>query len=514
MSTLLGKKITTDSIVFHVDFSNRKCFAPNILNYSSWTVGTGNVNNDTTKYGVTNFNVNGTTGEDSRVLGVDPFNYTSAVVWKSSTVDTTLPSGDGGWNSGNFEIDNSKMYRFTVWTKRDAMTVGPTSSGAFYLGHYARSAEGGLTFSKALVNGVLTNNPYHHITPNPNISVLSSVQSPYLGGINTWTLVVGHVWPVRTEVQTSVPGSAVYGLAANGSHPDSGVWTPAANKIGNPNQGQDYIWYETAVFSNHRAYLYYSADVTATQSFIYPRVDIVDGLEPSIQELLSGPEPIRDLSPKMNIMYPLSTTDFDKNGRGLNFSGLDANVIRGTMSTTFNTQTLSVWFNPNLTVGSQSAGQNILQFGPTSSENSFIVCLGSYTGAIEGEVVSVITNFTAVGGTQNLTAYASNTFTFQAGVWYNLVLSWSETKYLMYINGKEVTTVTAGGGFGNRHAALSTNVTMVHIGSASFTSGGVFYPYNSNFNGKIGSLLVYERNLTASEVRLNFESMMQKYGLI
>ena len=514
MANLIGRKITTDSIVFHVDFSNRKCFAPNILNYSSWTVGTGTVNADTTKYGVTNFIADGTTGEDSRVLGVDPFGYTSAVLCKSSTVDTTLPSGDGGWNSGNFAIDNSKMYRFAVWTKRDAMTVGPTSSGAFYLGHYARSVGGGLTFSKALVNGALTNNPYHHITPNPNISVLSSVQSPYLGGINIWTLVVGHVWPVGTEVQTSVPGSAVYGLAANGSHPDSGVWTPTANKIGNPYQGQDYIWYEPAVFANHRAYLYYSADVTATQSFIYPRVDIVDGLEPSIQELLAGPEPIRDLSPKMNVLYPLSTTNFDTNGRGLNFGGVEANIVRGTISATFSAQTVSVWFSMTSTLNSATPGQSMLQFGPTSSSNYFAIGIGNSTGTVTDEVVNVVTDFTAVGGTLNLTAFTSNTFAFQAGIWYNLALSWSGTKYLIYINGVEVATVAGGGSYGSRHAALQTSVNMVHIGSASYTSGGNFVPYGSNFNGKIGSVVVYERSLDAAEILSNYNALKQKYGVI
>jgi len=113
-----------------------------------------------------------------------------------------------------------------------------------------------------------------------------------------------------------------------------------------------------------------------------------------------------------------------------------------------------------------------------------------------------------------MTYFASTTFAFQAGVWYNLVLSWSGTKYSMYINGTEVDTLAGGGGFGSRPAALYTNVTMAHIGSAATTSGGVFNPYASNFNGKIGSVMVYERSLTPGEVLDNFNGMKQKYGLI
>lgn len=511
MANLIGRKITTDSIVFHVDFSNRKCFAPNILNYSNWTVSTGDVSADTNRYGMTYYSANGDAVENVRVVGTDPFGYTGAVVWKSSTVDTSYASsaGDGGFNTGNFSIDNTKLYRFTVWTKRDAMTQGPTSSGAFYLGHYGRTSGGGLTFSVNKTNGTLNNNPYHHVTPNNNSSLFTSVEPPYLGGLNVWTLVVGHVWSVDSPVQATLPGTNINGLASNGCHPDSGVWTRGSGKIGN---AVDYIWYPPAVLANYRTYLYYSADLTATQSFIYPRVDIVDGLEPSIQELLTGPEPVRDLSTNMNVLYPMSVTNFDSNGKGLVFGTSESTVLKGTMSATFSAETVSVWFNPEVTINSASSGQTLLQFGATSSSFYFMIGLGQWTGAAVDEVVSIESNYPVV--TTGLTAFTSNTYSFTAGVWNNITISWNGTKYLMYINGTAVATVAGTGGYGGRNANLPTSVDFMSIGARSFVESGIFIPYGAFFRGKIGSVVVYERSLESAEILSNYNALKKKYGLI
>ena len=509
MANLIGRKITTDSIVFHVDFSNRKCFAPNILNYSNWTLSTGSVNADVTRYGMTQYTMNGVVGENSRVTGTDPFGYNGAVIWKSSSVDDPGSTGDGGWDTALFDIDITKLYRFTTWTKRDAMTVGPTNSGAFYLGHYARTAVGGLTFSKNKETGALNNNPYHRVTNNPNISSTSSVSPPNLGGLNVWTLVVGHVWSVDSPVLPTLPGTNINGLPTNGTHPDSGVWTRGLGKVG---IATDFIWYPTVTRAQHRTYLYYSGDVTATQSFIYPRVDIVDGLEPSIQELLAGPEPVRDLSTNMNVLYPMSTTNFDTNGKGLVFGTSESTVLRGTMSATFSAETVSVWFNPEVTINSASSGQTLLQFGPTSSSFYFMVGLGSWSSGVVDEVVSIETNYPVV--TTGNTAFTSNTYSFQAGVWYNITISWNGTKYLMYINGIVVATVAGTGGYGGRNASLTTDVNFVSIGARSFVQSGTFIPYGAFFRGKIGSVVVYERSLDAAEILSNYNALKKKYGLI
>lgn len=512
MAIQYGNRITDDSIVFHVDFANRRSFAPNILNYSHWTVGSGSVAADTNRYGVTQYTANGAATENVRVTGTDPFGYAQSVVWKGFSLDSAS-NAEGGWDTGNFPIDNGKMYRFTVWTKRDGMTVGPTNSGAFYHGHYARTSVGALTFSVSKTDGSLTNNPYFHVTSNPNTSTTASVSPPSLGGIDVWTMVVGHVWPFSASVQATMPGTNVNGLALNGNHPDSGVWV-ASGKIGNLN-GVDRSWYNVAAIAQHRSYLYYSSDSTATQSFIYPRVDIVDGLEPTISELLAGPEPIRDLSPNKNVLYPLNTSNFDPQGRGMVFSGTDAErergIICGTISRQFTANAISVWFKPGKNYDSGPGGGTLIQFGSTNSTNWFMLGLGFLDSDLSNAVVTVVSDQGAPG--KGGTAF-TGALTFLANNWYNITLSWDSTnsKYLIYINGTEVATVAGSGSYGGRHATRPLTNYMA-IGGRSYTDQGTaFYPWGRIFDGMIGSVVVYSRQLTPDEVLTDYNSMLRKYG--
>jgi len=48
------------------------------------------------------------------------------------------------------------------------------------------------------------------------------------------------------------------------------------------------VWRDESTSANHRSYLYYCTDITVRQHWVYPRVDICDGTEPSINELISG----------------------------------------------------------------------------------------------------------------------------------------------------------------------------------------------------------------------------------
>ena len=77
-----------------------------------------------------------------------------------------------------------------------------------------------------------------------------------------------------------------------------------------------------------------------------------------------------------------------------------------------------------------------------------------------------------------------------------------------------VTTVAATGDYGGRNASLATSVNFVSIGARSFVENGTFIPYGAYFNGKIGSVLVYERSLDEFEIISNYNVMKQKYGVI
>jgi hypothetical protein len=125
MSTIEGStKITTSGLKIHIDFSNKRCYSPNMMNYSCWTTGSGSINENLSLYGISGYELNGSTEENIRVLGEDPFGNTNAIVWRSNSIDgmSNVPppgnDGDGGWNSSTISIDNSKMYRFSIWMKK------------------------------------------------------------------------------------------------------------------------------------------------------------------------------------------------------------------------------------------------------------------------------------------------------------------------------------------------------------------------------------------------------------
>lgn len=214
-----------------------------MLPIDQWTVGTD---------GVGDFNANGSPGENARVMGTDPFGN-SAVVWQSQ------PNGngndDGGWNCNSFGIDEKKLYRFSVWVKR----ISTTTSGTSYFGLNASSDP------VSLVNKTQAGNPYWDCR---NIGSFTQ---------NVWYLLVGHVFP------------SDYAGGVN-NHPDTAIYTTSGynTSIGFCNVGSDLKWNVGTTYANHRAYHFYCGDNTSKIQWYDPRMDLCDGSEPTILNLLSN----------------------------------------------------------------------------------------------------------------------------------------------------------------------------------------------------------------------------------
>jgi hypothetical protein len=212
-----------------------------LIESDTWTTGSG---------GFTGYIQNGSTSENERVNGTDPWGNT-AVVWE------TRPSGgggaDGGWNTSSFSVDETKLYRFSVWMKRTSSTSG----GHCYLG-----CSGNVT----QLNGTTESNPYWFC---PGTSTLTQ---------NVWTLIVGHLWPSS--------------YSSTDIHPDTGRWTIAGGRIGGVDgctlSYQDCKFYPGTTTQYHRVYHYYCNDSTTRLQFFEPRVDLCNGTEPTIQDLLNG----------------------------------------------------------------------------------------------------------------------------------------------------------------------------------------------------------------------------------
>lgn len=90
-----------------------------------------------------------------------------------------------------------------------------------------------------------------------------------------WTLLVSHVYSSDTT-------------RSGQTHEDSGTYTISGGK--ESSLSTEAIWQSTHTQTLLRSYLYYSTDTSTRQQFYKPRVDLCDGTEPTVQELLdNGP---------------------------------------------------------------------------------------------------------------------------------------------------------------------------------------------------------------------------------
>jgi hypothetical protein len=234
--------ITSNSNFEVAEISESDDPTPNILDYTTWTESA------TSAIG---FDRNGDSAENEIIIDDGPFGET--LVWY------TKPSGnsgaDGGWNTPSFSIDNTKLYRFTVWVRN----TGTVNSGNFYHGLYG--------YPSAVIEmstGTSEGNPYW--------------DCPGIGSIpSEWTLSVGHCYP--------------YNTTETGKHPNTGRWSLSGTKLssGGCNIGTgDVKWASNGTTARERVYHYYSTSTNAHLQFAFPRVEIVDGTEPSIQQLINN----------------------------------------------------------------------------------------------------------------------------------------------------------------------------------------------------------------------------------
>ena len=176
------------------------------------------------------------------------------------------------------------------------------------------------------------------------------------------------------------------------------------------------------------------------------------------------------------------------NGGSIVFDGTDDYVITGTtlpdadelFADTGNAWSTSFWFNVDA-IGFQSVAA---RGGGVLSSGIYAVWVNS------SEQIRVRLR----GGTiANIsTSVATNT-------WYNVAITWDGTTANGYLNGKFITTIAVGTN-SNRTEPLS-----IGVSGESLNSGF--------FDGKISQTLAYNRALTASEVKQNFNALRGRFGI-
>jgi hypothetical protein len=131
-------------------------------------------------------------------------------------------------------------------------------------------------------------------------------------------------------------------------------------------------------------------------------------------------------------------------------------------------------------------------------------CMPSLTSpfTIYGMYVSPSGNYVfAVGNGSTRTVLNSNTI-LSLNTWYNLVGTYDGTNLSLYMNGVK-DTGTATGTY-----TIGQNTVPTSIGANQNLTG-----YEDAFKGYINNVMIYNRALSASEVKQNFNAHRQRFGV-
>lgn len=442
-----GPQIVRNGLVLNLDASTRGSYLPNsLINMNNWTVSNGSV---------TGYNQNGDTAENQRSAASNPWGQTG-IIW--GTFPDGTSGADGGWNTTDFNIDNTKLYRFSVWVKRTSSTYG----GTFYFGMYA-SGDG----SRRMDNSAVEGNAYWSCIGTSGLTQ------------DVWYLYIGHVYPWNTSY--------------TGRHPDTGYYF-----VNNPiKQGDingcnigtgDLKWSSNSTTGIHRTYHYYCADNTTRLQFYDPRVDLVNGKQPSINELVSrSPIQWRDLSGNNNngtlINGPLFNSS---NGGNIIFDGVNdyGSIANSSSLRPINGLTIEMVIKAVTT----TAGWNHLFGINPYTLNSPLIFLE--TG---GQLIRAL-HF--VDGVE----YRCNTsVSISTSVFTHIVFTFAPGDAIRsYFNGVSSTTTSLPNG------TLSYNTSNAFLIGYS----GANWP-----NVQYASIRVYNRSLSATEVSQNYQSVKSRFGL-
>jgi len=211
--------------------------AQNLISPESWTAGSGSV-------GI--FEKNGSDAENVREWGTTPFG-SRGIIWKS--IPDAANDGDGGFSTSHFGIDHTKMYRFTVWIKKTN-----SNDGRAYLGFNGYNSSGVEQYVIKINSGASLKNPYFYYGDLPSL--------------DKWYLLVGYI----------------HGSGDNSTTDLGGIYD---GNTGKKIVAIDDFKFTSAVTrTRHRTYQFYNTNTADKQYFYAPRVDLVSGDEPGIEDLL------------------------------------------------------------------------------------------------------------------------------------------------------------------------------------------------------------------------------------
>lgn len=417
MSVIAGPSLVKNGLVLHLDFANLKSNKGRrtVISWQDWSSGT------TGSTGTYSQNGDG----NSRIDDTNPWGLTD-VVWDVSNQDATSDA-DGGFHSPNFVPDVTKLYRFSVFIKRKVIGNGST-----YLGPHSNWGALAGQYILNRSDGAENMNPYW-------------VAQGWWGNANQWYLLVGHVFPANS--------------GTGNPHPDSGIYDMAGNKVVGIG---DFTWGPFNTFSFLRTYLYYSTDVTTNQQFYQPRVDVCDGTQPTVTEILN------------NVGGYL----YDSSGYNNHHLFVNNPIVNST-STTLDGVTEGLRRDAALN-GVSTTNTVVLWYSTTDTQELWVMGNNS-------------------GGTYLSASYGNDYYHGSVGTPTNYVdlnLTTNPATPINYRNGAY-------------HMWEAKNVNFTGWNRYDW----FLYPGNWQLAGTASVILVYNRALSATESTQNFNALRSRYGI-
>lgn len=178
------------------------------------------------------------------------------------------------------------------------------------------------------------------------------------------------------------------------------------------------------------------------------------------------------------------------------FNG-STNFVTATWPGIFDLYCLDFWAYNNNTIpgndgaiGGPSTYQSLIGFKNVSTIG---VNLGGWTSSAVNEAIHIWTGNIAIAGM----TYTRDTVPVG---WHNIVFNWNGSQYDIWVDGQK--SVTYAATFG--HAPLQT-MDLAVIGKNSQS--------NYFFHGRIGSVKMYDGQLSDNEIKRNFEAIRGRYGI-
>ena len=445
-----GPHIKQDGLVLALDGASRRSTLKatqvnNILSDpGNWATGTG---------GQSGYNPNGASTEQNRVqVPDDPWGRNS-ITWRT-TPDATS-GADGGWNSSYYPIDNNSTYRYSMWVRRYTAGTG----GTFYHG----------------MNPAPIRNDNNASQGNPYFSYVGISGLTY----NQWYFVCAHVFP--------------HTYTAGLRHPDSG-WYENGVKISDKSYGnvggQDVRWASSTTSAMHRSYHYYTTNVNSGIELAYPRVDKIDGKEPSIQTLITQGES--------------GWKDLKNNFTANTYNGIKYTSNGGESSFTFDGTDDYLYFNTDITVSPNNQGWTAEYVFKTNSAGTLQHFNSAEADDFNANWLALLSSKLAVWDHgQGTWRYGSTQFS--SNTWYHIAfVQESGTSMQFYVNGEPEGGDHTTFSWSSNYSALKTR----YIGRYEYNGG-----YSRYFNGEIPVVKMYNKSLTAQEINQNYQAYKNRFDI-